>query len=219
MRLLFLVLLLANVAFYAYGVAVRERDGAETQLPLLQINPEKIRVIRGGDKMPVSGGEARTPAAACVEWAALAGPDVARADAALATLGIPPTMIERTVTDAGGYWVYLPPAKTKAQLDRNIGQLTALGITEFFVVQDATAWRNAISLGIFKSEEAARSFLETLRAKGLQSAIAERREKFLKQIAYFVREPSDAAIARLAELQREFPGTRIRAVTCPPAGA
>jgi len=42
-----------------------------------------------------------------------------------------------------------------------------------------------------------------------------RREKFLKQVTYFVREPSAATIARLTELQRDFPATEIKAGSCP----
>lgn len=225
MRTVFLLLVLINLAFPAYLLMAREHGGADSQIPSLQISPEKIRVIKTGDGAAAAGGQlpgarmATAAPAACVEWGTLAGPDVARADAALATLGLPEALVQRTVTDAGGYWVYLPPVKTKSQLDRSIGQLSASGITEFFVVQDATPWRNAISLGIFKSEEAARSFLEALRAKGVQSAVAGRRENFLRQVAYFVREPNEATIAKLAQLQREFPGTQIKAVTCPPAGA
>jgi hypothetical protein len=227
MRTLFLLLLLANLAFFAYSLTARERALAESPITSLQVSPEKIRSLKPGEGAAasgnmLSGAPARAATAApavCIEWGALAGPDVARADAALAKLDLPETLVQRAVTDAGGYWVYLPPVKSKAQLDRRIGQLAALGITEFFVVQDATPWRNAISLGIFRNEAAAKSFLEALRAKGVQSAVAERRENFLKQIAYFVREPNETTVAKLAELQRDFPGTRMKAVACPPAGA
>jgi hypothetical protein len=224
-RTLFLLLLLANLAFFAYSLAARERAAAESPIRSLQVSPEKIRPIEPGEGAPVSGNALSSAAytataapAVCIEWGALAGPDVARADAALAKLDLPAARVQRAVTDAAGYWVYLPPVRSQAQLDRNIGQLSALGITEFFVVQDATSWRNAISLGIFKNEDAATSFLEALRAKGVQSAVAARRENFLKQIAYFVREPNETTVAKLADLQRYFPGTRMRAVACPPAG-
>jgi hypothetical protein len=226
MRTLFLLLVLANLAFFAYSLMARERPDAASSLSSLQISPEKIRVIRPGERPAAASkapadvpvGVAAAMPTACIEWGALAGSDVARADAAIAGLDLPQALVQRTVTDAGGYWVYLPPAKTKVQLDRSLGQLSALGITEFYVVEDATPWRNAISLGIFKSEAAARSFLEALRTKGVQSAVTERREHFLKQIAYFVREPNETIIAKLAGLQREFPGTQLQAVACPPAG-
>jgi hypothetical protein len=156
-----------------------------------------------------------TLAAACIEWGVVAGPDVARADTAIAALDLPSSNVQRTVTDAGGYWVYLPPAKSKAQLDRNLSELSAAGVADYFVIQDAAAWRNAISLGIFKSEDAAKAYLASVESKGVKSATVGRREQFLKQIAYFVREPSKPVVARLAELQQEFPGTKMKAVPCP----
>jgi hypothetical protein len=229
MRTLFLLLLLANLAFFAYSLTARERALAESAITSLQVSPEKIKPIKPGEGAGAAAssnalssapaGAVTVAPAVCIEWGALAGADVARADAALAKLDLPETLVQRAVTDAGGYWVYLPPVKSKAELDRRIGQLAALGITEFFVVQDATPWRNAISLGIFRNEAAAKSFLEALRAKGVLSAVAERRENFLKQIAYFVREPNETTVAKLAELQRDFPGTRMKAVACPHPGA
>ncbi len=226
MRPLFLLLVLANVVFYAYAFVARQQGSADSQIPLLQINPEKIGIVKAtatassGKPKPAEQAKVPPPGlAVCLEWGLFAGPDVARAAAAIARLELPQTLVQRVVADVGGYWVYIPPLKSKADVDKKIGELKALGVTDFFAVQDQTPWRNAISLGIFKSEEAAKSFLAGLRAKGVRSAIAERRENFLKQMAYFVREPGAAMVARLAELQREFPGSEIKAVACPPDGA
>src|SRR5262249_35567784 len=144
---------------------------------------------------------------ACVEWGIFAGPAVARADSALARLELPQDRLERTVTDAGGYWVYVPPLKTKAETDRKVGELKALGINDFFIVPDAGQWRNAISLGIFRTDEAAQAFLAKLKERGVRSAIAERRENFLKQVVFLLREPDEAMVARLATLQQDFPGS------------
>ena len=113
------------------------------------------------------------------------------------------------------YWVYLPPAESRAQLDRALAELAALGIGDYYVVQEATPWRNAVSLGIFKTEESAQTFLQSLRTRGVKSAIVGHRDNFLKHIAYFVRDPNQATIAKLAELQRAFPGTQMKAVACP----
>jgi sporulation related protein len=218
MRLLFWVLILANVMFYAYAFLARQQSGGTNQIPLLQINPEKIRVIKAARDSASTKSAVPAPGA-CLEWGLFAGPEVARADAAIAKLELPQPLVQRAVAAAGGYWVYIPPLKAKAEVDRKIAELKASGITDFFVVQDQSQWRNAISLGIFKSDEAARSFLASLQEKGVRSATAERRENFLKQIAYYVREPSEPMVARLAELQRAFPGTEIKAVACPPADA
>ena len=218
MRTLFLLLLLANAAFYAYAFVARERNTAETAGPELQINAEKIRIVKRA-ATAAGAGVKTVPAApapaACLEWGVMAGPDVARADAALASLALSEARIQRTIADAGGYWVHIPPLKTAPAVEKRLRELKALGVGDFYVVQDSSQWRNAISLGIFKTDEAAASFLDALKAKGVRSAVSERRENFLKQVTYFVREPGEDIVARLAELQREFPGSQIRAAPCP----
>ena len=155
--------------------------------------------------------------AACLEWGNFAGPGAAKAELALAELELAPEQVERVVIDAGGHWVYIPPLRTRSEADRKVRELRNLGVTEFFVVQDAGQWRNAISLGIFRTEEAAQSFLAGLKQQGVRSAIAARRENFLKQLVFYVREPREAAVAQLTLIQQDFPGSEIRAMPCPPA--
>jgi len=232
MRALFLLLVLANLLFFAYAHVTREGAGAENQIEQLQIAPEKIKLLKAAGQAapdkPKAPGKAIPPApprtasavpAACMEWGIFAGPGVTRAEAALAKLELPAGQIERTVTDGGGYWVYMPPLKTKAEADRKVAELKALGVTEFFLVQDAGQWRNAISLGIFRTEETAQAFLAKLKERGVRSAIAARRENFLKQVAFHVREPGEATVARLTIIQQEFPGSELKAGPCPPAAA
>lgn len=228
MRALFLLLVLANLVFFAYAHVAREGAGAGNPIQQLQIAPEKIKLLKAAGKAPAdkpkAPGKFIPPApkvsaapAACLEWGIFAGPAVARAETALAQLQLSAGQVERAVTDARGYWVYMPPLKTKAEADRKLGELKALGVTEFFLVQEAGPWRNAISLGIFRSDEAAQAFLAQLKERGVRSAIAGRRENFLKQVAFYVREPSDATVAQVTALQREFPGSEIKAGPCPAA--
>jgi hypothetical protein len=230
MRALFLLLVLANLVFFAYAHVAREGAGNAAALGQLEISPERIKLLKAAGQAPADksrpAGKAIPPApkvslapAACLEWGTFAGPDVARADTALAQLPLATGQLDRVVTDAGGYWVYMPPFKTKAEVDKKVGELKALGVNEFFVVQETGQWRNAISLGIFKSDEAAQAFLSRLKEQGVRSAIAARRENFLKQVAFFVREPSEATVARVTTLQREFPGSEIKAGPCPPPSA
>ncbi len=219
MRIFFLLLLLGNVSFFAYHYYLGESDETAAQNQLLQISPEKITTVTAETLLPLSAAPASlaaggSPPAACVEWGTFGGPEVARADAALAALGLPEAT-QRRVSDIDGYWVHMAPLKNKAEVDRKIGELKALDVTEFYVVQDAGTWRNAISLGLFKREDAANAELERLRQRGVRSAIVTRRDKFLKQVTYFVREPSASTIARLTGLQRDFPAAEIKAVSCP----
>lgn len=230
MRAFFLLLVFANLAFFAYGRVALEGAGPESRIPQLQVAAERIRLINAAERAPAA--KPRTPGkavpstppktasavpAACLEWGTFAGPGAAKAELALAELQVAPGQIERVVIDAGGYWVHIPPLKTRSDADRKVRELRDLGVTEFFVVQDAGQWRYAISLGIFRSEEAAQAFLARLKQRGVRSAIVARRENFLKQVAFYVREPNEAAIAQLTLIQQDFPESDIRAVPCPPA--
>ncbi len=222
-RILLLLLLLANLGFFAYHHMLGEADEAATQIALLQISPEKIVPVAADTATSAAalsaGGSASFPVpAACVEWGPFSGPDVARADAALAALGLPAGMTQRRVTDVDGYWVHMPPLKNRVEVERKTGELKELGVEEYYVVQEAGEWRNAVSLGLFKSEEAAQAELVRLRGRGVRSAVITRRERFLRQVAFFVREPDVETVARLTALQRDFPASEISAGSCP-AGA
>jgi len=228
MRALFLALVFANLAFFAYTQFAGE-SAARDSFSQLEVGADKIKVLKASGKSapdriaPAARGAPATTATAaptaCIEWGIFAGPAIARADTALARLELPPEKVERTVTDAGGYWVYVPPLKTKPETDRKVGELKALGVADFFIVQDTGQWRNAISLGIFRTEEAAQGYLARLKERGVRSAVAERRDNFLKQTAFLVREPDEALVARLATLQQDFPGSELKATQCPGAAA
>jgi len=223
MRLLLIMLLVVNLGFFAFHRFLNEPVDASAQIASLQISPEKIRTVASevapAASAPVVATAAPAALTACVEWGAFGGPEVARAEGALAALALPADSVQRRVTDIDGYWVHMPVLKTKPEVDRKLGELKALGVTDFFVVQDAGPWRNAVSLGLFKSEDAANAELERLRKIGVRSALVTRREKFLKQVSFFVREPSAATVARITELQRDFPTGEMKAVNCPPAAA
>lgn len=232
MRAFFLLLVLANLVFYAYAQVAREGGGVDKQLPLLQVAPEKIRLLNAEGKLPPDKKQparkskptpppkvATAAPAACLEWGIFAGPGVARAEAALAQLELPAAQIERTVTDASGYWVHMPPQKTKADADRKVRELKTLGVTELVMVTDPGEWRYAISLGIFRTDEAAQAFLAGLRKQGVRTAIVARRDQFLKQVVFYVREPSPATVARLTLTQNEFPGSELKAGPCPKPAA
>lgn len=229
MRALFLLLILANLVFFAYAHVAGEGATIGNRIAALQISPERIRLLssRGGpaadaarqSRQSIPPVLAPKAPGACLEWSNLGGPDIARAENDLAQIGIEPARIERVFADADGYWVHMPPLANKAEVDRKIGELKALGVHEFFVVQEAGKWRNAISLGIFRSDEAANVFLASLRQRGVRSAVVSRREKLLKQVVIYVREPGEALVAKLAGIQRNYPGTEMRASPCPAPSA
>jgi len=229
MRAFFLLLVLANLMYFAYAQVTREDVGARSRIVQLQVAPEAVKLLKAGGQSvgdrakapgraipPVPPPSAFAAPGACLEWGVFAGPGVAKAEAAIAKLELPPERVERVVSDVGGYWVHMPPQKTRADADRKVGELKELGVTEFFMVQEPGQWRFAISLGIFRTDEAAQAFLAGLKQRGVRSAVVARRDDFLKQTVFYVREPGEATVARLALLRQDFPESEIKASPCPP---
>ncbi|MEQ1773589.1 MAG: SPOR domain-containing protein [Burkholderiales bacterium] len=213
MRTLFLLFVLANFGFFAWDRYLRAPVGADTHIQQVQMSPEKIRLVNAAAP-PAKSAPAAT-AAACMEWGAFSGAAVARADAAMVELDLPASQFRRVTVEASGYWVYIPPLKSRNEAEKSARALRELGVTDYSVVQEQTPWRNAISLGIFRTDEAAKAFLASLEKKGVAGAVAEKRENFLRQVVFYVREPSETTVAKLAAIRATLPASEVRAVPCP----
>ena len=219
MRLLFLLLLLANVAAFGYIFYAENRVGAGAQIMLLQISPERLKLLKPAPSRPEAndkGAAVQPSALACLEWGSFAADDMARAEAALARFDLGDKLTRR-VSGESGWWVYIPPLKSKADADKKAAEAKALGVGDLYVVQDDSANRFAISLGAFKTEEAANAYLAQLKQKGVRSAAAGPRG--VKSSTFVIRDPGNAVAARLAELKTDFPAATLRATACGEAGA
>jgi hypothetical protein len=212
MRLLFLIFLLANVAAFGYIRFAESRAGADAQIGLLQISPDKMKLLKPG--APARKGEGAAsrpqPALVCLEWGGFAADEVARAAAALAKLAPADKVSQRESGES--YWVYIPPLKTRADADKKAGELKARGITDFSVMAEAGQWQFALSLGVFTTEEAANAHLGQLRQKAVRSAVVGPRGT--KASTFVIRDPGDAAALKIAELKADFPNAQLKATTC-----
>jgi hypothetical protein len=229
MKRMFWLLLLACMAFFAYmqwgGGAAGDGNNLQAQP---EINADKIRLLRDvAPPVAQSAAESAVPVAAtaaaqsavaatpaCMEWGEFAGDDLARATAALAAFKLGNTLSQRGVEHTIGYWVYLPPLKDKAEVDAKIAQIKALGVNDYFVIQDEGKWHNALSLGLFKTPEAAQKFLQSVAAKGVKSAKVGARAGKLTSTIFVLKEPDTAATAKLAALQKDFPDSELKAAAC-----
>ena len=233
MRLLFFILLLVNGVFFAYAwFGPGAQANGDAQILGRQLNREKIRLLVGDQagaltrkpeppKAAVTAAPAPAAAAAtapaaatvsavCLEWGALNGADAARAEQALEPLALGAKLTQRRQEDVAGFWVYVPPLASRQAATQKAAEFKRLGVDDYFVVPDDPKWRNAVSLGVFKTEEAAKARLAALRAKGVRSAIISARETQAGRTYFQVRDASPAVAAKLNELKQGFTGTEVR---------
>lgn len=167
--------------------------------------------------IPLAPKPATAPApkkANCAEWGEFSGEDLVHAQEALATLKLGDSLSQRSVEQDHGYWVYIPPVKKRAQAEKKVAQLKALGIKDYFVMQEKGKWLNAISLGVFKSSEAAQKYLESLRAKGVRSAKLGERKSKLKFTVFMIKDVDAGTQDKLGVLKKGFPDSELKISAC-----
>jgi hypothetical protein len=212
MRILVLLLLLANLTLLGYTRLDSLGTGEGVRLAQ-QVQPDRIVLLSPQQVAALGPAKASALADVCVEWGPLSDTDKARALASLEPLDLAKLISQKKVEVVANYWVFIPPAPNRSAADRRVEELKALGVKDLLLV-DGGQQRFAISLGIFRTEDAAQARLAALEAQGVKTARIGARVQALAQTALVVLDPPAPAVARLKELQGSFPGSEIRIGTC-----
>jgi hypothetical protein len=216
MRTVFLLLVAANLALFAWFQYYSPAESAADPEPARrQLNPDKIRLLEGKELKSLATARPKPPAtqaapSACIEWGGFAIAEAPKAEQALAPLALGARLTQRRSEETAGWWVFIPPQGSRPGALKKTAELKSLGIEEFFILQDAGKMQWAVSLGVFSTEEAAKSRLEALRARGVRSAQTGERDTQVAKIWFQLRNGDAAQQAGLRETVQGFPGTDVR---------
>jgi hypothetical protein len=212
MRTLVFLLLLANVTLWGYIKLDRLSSGEGIRLAQ-QVQPDKISLLTPQQVAALGPAKVASLADVCVEWGPLSDAEKARALAALEPLDLVRLMTQKKVEVVANYWVFIPPAANKAAADRKLAELKAQGVKDVLLL-DSGPQRWAVSLGVFRTEGAAKAQLADLEQKGVKGAKVGPRAQALLQTALVVRDPPAPAMAKLKDLQAGFPESELKVGPC-----
>ena len=164
------------------------------------------------EAVPAAAAPAPPPSYACTEVGNFLLADGRRFEAQVAALDLGDRQSRRNVAgqDISSYMVYIPPQGSKEGAERKAGELKQLGVKNYFIINEGSAQRWGISLGVFKSETSAQSQLASLNKQGVHSARVAPRYSASKQFAYQFRDLDAATRARLAEITKQFEEQELR---------
>ena len=228
MKLVFLLLLLLNVALFAWQQGAFghfAESGREPERIARQLQPDRIRVLSEKDvqelrerasQARVASAAAPTPAPpdlslpqACVEFGDFQASEVARVEAALLQLGLGSRQTARPVEVPGWYMVYLPPFKTRPEAERAAGDVAKRGVKDLLVLGEGPL-KLGISLGSFRDPELARAHATAVEKLGVQNVRVSDKPSPVTATRYQLRELDAAAAHQLASIRKEFPAQSIR---------
>jgi hypothetical protein len=205
-----LLLVLANLALFAWSFHGGSTDAEPVPLGK-GLDSDKLRVVRIADLPPVTAA-ARTPPR-CIEWGSFTLADAPRAEKALEPLALGARLAQRRGEETAGWWVFIPSQGNRPAAQKKAAELKGLGVEEYFIVETEGPHRFAVSLGVFRSEEAAQARLAALRDRGVRSAQVGARETQVQKVWFQVKSAEPPLEAKLRELAREIEGSELR--PCP----
>lgn len=212
MRTLFVLLLVANAAFFAYAELDRMSEGESSRVQR-QIALEKIKLLTPQQVAALGPAKAAQLANVCLEWGGFTDPEKAAALAALEPLQLGKQLSQRRVESTSAYWVYVSPLASRVAADRRVAELRGQGLKDFFILSDGPL-KNAISLGVFKTEDTAAKFLQNVQGLGVKNAKSGVRSQTIQQTLFVLRDPQPAQAERLQVLKTVFAGSEVKIGPC-----
>ena len=212
MRLLVVLLLLANLAFFGHTQLERMSEGEPGRIAS-QLHPEKLKLLRPSQVANLGPAKVAQLNNVCLEWGTFSDTERPAALAALEPLQPGRQLSQKRVEGTASFWVFIPALATRQLAERKVAELRALGVTDYYIVSDGPL-RNAISLGIFKSEEAASKYHESIKPRGVNSARVGPRSQPIALTVLVLRDPQPAQTERIQQLKSDFPGSEVRIGPC-----
>ena len=220
LKLIFWFLLCLNGLLFAYSQGLLGNGNGNEREPARvknQLNADKLRLVPApiARPNPVAEATPTLPAptlVACIEAGIFSPADARRFEAQLAPLqlGQRQRRFSRASTDATSHIVFIAPQGSKEAAERKAGELKNLGVTDYFIVSDNSALKWGISLGVFKSETAARTLLAMLGKQGVASARLTTRPAQPGRLAFRFSGIDAATRAKIDAITEPFAGIDTR---------
>lgn len=222
MRLVPIVLLLANLVVAA-TLLVEGRSASSTgERARPEIRPESIRIVgmdlaTRAEPGATAVDETREPPPVCVTWGGFSESQVGAAENRLAPLELGARLSRSETATHTNYLVIVPPIDRRSDLNARVEALKRAGVSDQFVISDGDL-RNGISLGFFKSEEAANRHLAHLEAKGVSDAVVKPRPSGNRTFTLQIRDLTAAERAQLEAIASGHASAELKFGACPNAG-
>jgi hypothetical protein len=143
----------------------------------------------------------------CLEFAYFNTDDAQKFDAALSKLALKTRPMHRNVEEIVSYMVHIPTTEGRVEAERKAAELRRFGVADFYVIPGTyaiAALRWNVSLGVFKTERAAKSFVDGLAGKGVKGLrISPRKSGSVRRI-YQLREVDTATRSQLEQTMKNF---------------
>lgn len=175
LRFFFWLFLIVNAALFAFNLGYSGNPSMETHEPQRasqQQKPNQLALIPADVALAAEevAKKKKQTVVSCLEIGNFQTNDAPAVEEKLGALNLGERQMRIGVTDTPAFIVYIPSMGSKEGAEKKSGELQRLGIKDFFIIQEASNLNWGVSLGVFKTEEAAKQQLAALNQKGVKTA-------------------------------------------------
>jgi SPOR domain len=215
MRIVVILLLLANLSMLVYTL-LPSGSGEAFRLQQ-QVQPEKIKLLTPQEVAGLGPAKVAALADVCVEFGPLSDAERAKVVSDLEPQALGRLLTARRVDVDSAQTVSISPFPTRNAAEIRAVELRRQGLKDIAVI-DAGRNQFAVSFGSFRTEQAALAYVEELSKQGVKLVRVQPRQQPLSQSLVVVRDPQQAVVAQLKDLQTQYAGTDIKIGSCVTTG-
>ena len=215
LRFFFWILLLINGLLLAYNFGYLGNWSFELH------EPQRMKMEQDADRLQLLSAKAaialneppvekKDESIACLEVGNFSQAELSNFEDKLKSLSLGDRQTKNTIAEVATNMVYIPSLGNKDNAEKKAAELRRIGINDFFIVQDQTDLRWGISLGVFKTEEAAKTHLANLNSKGVRTARIGPRTVSAKKFVYQLLTLTPEEKNRLEVIKEGFAAQEIR---------
>lgn len=230
LKILFWILLAANIVLFAFQRTYFNAPPAgrhEPERMAYQYQEDRIRLLSSDEinrEMAKNKAAAQdiTTAGSCMATAPFNKAEAAGFEQQLPSLSLNAKDISRLpVREHQAHMVFIAPAASQKAAEEKIAELEKKGIKSHYLIRDSGELKWAISLGVFKTREAAEKHAADMEKTGLADIhVMPRGLASTEKTVYRLDNLNDEQLRALEGIIKNFPGQSIQpcpADTAPPA--
>lgn len=148
----------------------------------------------------------------CFEVAYFSPAEAKNFESRLTALALPSKPAIRHVEEIVSYTVHVPAQEGKAGAEKKAAELRRMGIQDLYIIPGTNPNVNLrwhVSLGVFKTEKAARTYVAEVAAKGVKGVRVTPRKGASSKMAYRFRGAAAQTRTKISRLLQTFPSQKI----------
>lgn len=175
--------------------------------PAAPVTPPKVAVNKATDNHATTTDPAKNNNLACVEAGYFVLTDARRFETQINRIPIGMKEVRKSVEEVVSYMVRIPANNGQIGANRRAAELQKAGIHDYYIVPgtysiDSLRW--SVSLGVFKTETAAKSYMRDLTAKGIKQMVITPRKATSSKIAYQFKNVTPAQRSQIDKVMNGF---------------